>query len=446
MKVLIMLNGLTHYFNLIMSKVNAQPGVEIIYVYPSEKSIAMGEGVFLTKEGANFQLIELEEKMDESIGSLYYEGLSEILKEVKPDMIMAAETNIRSLMYHEQLKKIISDQDIKVILKSIPFRLKKYDEEINDAREEIRNLPLPPFNSLPAILRNLLKLFKFDVLYKKTHLDKKALKLFVRNLEERKEVFNYANAHVNYVEAAYDIYGSYGVPKEKIFITYNSPDTDYYFSVKEKIQLEAPVLPSNNFRIIHMSRLTAWKRVDMLISAVAALKDRYPEIELLVIGDGPEMDNLKNQADHLQVRDAVHFLGGVYKAEELGKYLMASSIYTLAGMGGLSINDAMIFGLPVICSVCDGTEKHLVKEGYNGLYFENASQKSLESGISYLFDNPELSAQMGQNSVKIIKNEINVHTVVDGYMKAFNYVMKSDGGGGNKNLLQPAPSVEICEK
>jgi len=423
MKVLIMLNGLTHYFNLIMSKVNDQPGVEIMYLYPSQKSIAMGEGVLQTKEGANFQLIELQEKVDENTGSLYYEGLSDVLKEVKPDIIIAAETNIRSLMYDEQLKEIIRDQNIKVILKSIPFRLKKYKEEIEDARKEIINLPLPPFNSIPSFVSQILKMLKIDAFYKKAFLDKKALKQFVEKLDERKKIFNYADAHVNYVETAYDIYGSYGVPKEKIFVTYNSPDTDYYFSVKEKIKIEPPVLQPNKFRIIHVSRLVEWKRVDMLINAVAALNARYPGMELLVIGEGPEMESLKQLVVNLKVHDEVTFLGGVYDAEVLGKYLMASAIYILAGMGGLSINDAMVFGLPVICSVCDGTEKHLVKEGYNGLYFENGNQQSLESRISYLFERPELCAQMGKNSVQIINDEININTVVKAYSKAFNYAM-----------------------
>ena len=185
------------------------------------------------------------------------------------------------------------------------------------------------------------------------------------------------DAHVNYIDKAYDIFESYDVPKDKIFITYNSPDTDLYFSVKKKIENEPAILPVNRFRIIHLSRLVEWKRVDMLINAVANLKKEFPAMELLIIGNGPEKDKLMEQAVNLQVSESVKFIGGVYDPELLGKYLMSSSIYTLAGMGGLSINDAMIFGLPVICSVCDGTEKYLVKEGYNGLYFEKGNQKDI---------------------------------------------------------------------
>ncbi len=418
-----MLNGLTHYFNLLMSKVNEQQDIEIGYVYPKEKSLAMGEGVHLTTDGANFHLIELEEIENKQTGDLFYVGLDKVLIDWKPDIIMAAESNIKSLFYDDVLKKIIEQQQIKIILKSIPFRLKNYMDEIEAARKEISKQSLPPFNSMPGLLSKIFKALQLDVFYKKFFLDRKALRSFVQKLDDRKKIFNKVDAHVNYVEAAKEIYNSYGVAKEKIFVTYNSPDTDYYFSIKEKIKSLPPILSANKYRIIHVSRLTAWKRVDMLIEAVANLKNKYPQMELLVIGKGPDMEALKKQAKDLGIKESVIFLGGVYDAEILGKYLISSAVYTLAGMGGLSINDAMIFGLPVICSVCDGTEKHLVKEGYNGFYFEEGNQKSLEDKIAYLFDNPAVSVQMGAHSVQIIKDEINVHTVVERYMKAFRYTM-----------------------
>jgi len=118
------------------------------------------------------------------------------------------------------------------------------------------------------------------------------------------------------------------------------------------------------------------------------------------------------------------FIGAIYDANLLGKYLLASSVYVLAGMGGLSINDAMCFGRPIICSVCDGTEKRLVRDGYNGLYFEHGDQNDLTQKILYLLKNPRLQLKMGLNSSSIIKNEINIHTVIKGYMNAFEFVMR----------------------
>jgi glycosyltransferase involved in cell wall biosynthesis len=173
-----------------------------------------------------------------------------------------------------------------------------------------------------------------------------------------------------------------------------------------------------------VGRLVGWKRVDMLIRAVARLRAEFPDIELIVAGYGPEEEGLKILADEEGVRDRVRFLGGVYDPSHLGRYFLASSVYVLAGMGGLSINDAMCFGLPVICSVCDGTEKMLVREGYSGRYFKEGDQDDLTDKIAWMFRHPDERRKMGENATAVIRDEMNIHTVVKGYADAFAYVSR----------------------
>ena len=160
--------------------------------------------------------------------------------------------------------------------------------------------------------------------------------------------------------------------------------------------------------------------MDLLIEAAVALHAKYPQTELSIVGDGPELASLKEQAAG---HDFIHFHGGIYDPKELGKITCESGIYVLAGMGGLSINEAMCFSKPVICSVADGTEKRLVREGYNGHYFESGSLDSLQAVIEKLFSDPEMIAQMGQRSREIIEKEINIHTVLGNYMEAFKGAM-----------------------
>lgn len=104
---------------------------------------------------------------------------------------------------------------------------------------------------------------------------------------------------------------------------------------------------------------------------------------------------------------------------------MTCSVYVLAGMGGLSINEAMAWGLPVICSVCDGTEKHLVIEDFNGKYFEEGNLESLIDKIDFMLADPKRTKQMGLNSQEVIDTRINVHTVLKGYLSAFNFVTEN---------------------
>jgi glycosyltransferase involved in cell wall biosynthesis len=173
---------------------------------------------------------------------------------------------------------------------------------------------------------------------------------------------------------------------------------------------------------LHIGRLVKWKQVDLLIEAAIALRAKYPQTELSIVGDGPELEALKAQASGY---DFIQFHGGIYDPKVLGKITCESGIYVLAGMGGLSINEAMCFSKPVVCSVADGTEKRLVREGYNGHYFESGSLESLQNVIEKLFAHPENISLMGQRSREIIEKEINIHTVLGNYMEAFRFAMRS---------------------
>ena len=238
----------------------------------------------------------------------------------------------------------------------------------------------------------------------------------------RKFQFRAVDAHVCYVEDAFEIYQSYGVKKENIFIIYNSPDTKILLQASKQIENETPILPVNPHRIVHVGRLVKWKKVHLLIEALPSILDRIPTTELLIIGSGPEEEALSKQAATLGVSKHVIFAGGVYEPTELGRYLNASSLYVLAGTGGLSINDAMCFGKPIVCSECDGTEKKLVRDNYNGYIFKTDNVTDLANKILAVLSDPIRVETMGKHSLNIIKNEVNENVVIDGYLRAFNYV------------------------
>lgn len=128
-----------------------------------------------------------------------------------------------------------------------------------------------------------------------------------------------------------------------------------------------------------------------IIEAFRKVAADYPEAELVIVGDGPELDNLRQQANDLQLTDSIRFIGAVYDPKTLGAYMNESSIYVLAGMGGLSINDAMTYGMPVLCAVCDSTERDLVMEGKNGYFFKDGDAGSLADRIREMSNLPNVA-------------------------------------------------------
>lgn len=433
MKVLFTFGGLPHYYNLVLNRLNAIPDLEIIVVTPNKKSMTFGEGVYQTKNGIEFKHIELEEY---KIRNRYiaFKGFASVLVKEKPDIVVAIYPYLHSLVYSIPNLFVMKACGIKTILKDHPFRLPKYDEIKKDFISKSIGSNLTPRVTLKLTML-LEKIFGQNKLPELIHppilimakvltpLIKLRRKLRIHyELLKKRYFYKLPDALVCYVENAIDIFGSYGVDKQKIFITYNSPDTDMLFAIKDSLMSQKPILPKNEHRIIHVGRLVEWKRVDLLIRAFAKVKKIYDDAELLIIGHGPKQEELKSLSTKLNVEEYVQFLGGVYDPKLFGSYLMASSVYALAGMGGLSINDAMCFGLPIICSVCDGTEKKLVRDAFNGKYFREGDEDDLVEKILYIFSNKKLREEMGRNSSKIIRDEINIHTVINGYIRAFEYV------------------------
>jgi glycosyltransferase involved in cell wall biosynthesis len=405
MKVIFLFGGLPHYYNAILNRLHALENLEIQVVIPQEKGKVLKAGVYETEKGIDFNIHRLPEKITlGGWGKAYFAGLKTLIDQEKPQILVLSYPYMLGYIFDFPLRHLCRKLNIKIILKEIPYQVPLYQEAVSwyfSGRFITEDLQPPPKN-------NFLNRFKFRLL-----------------AEVRKYYFNLADAHVNYIEEAYAILGSYGVGREKIFITYNSPDTDEIFRIREQIETLPPVLPPHPHRLIHVGRLVKWKKVHLLLQSLAELKTDFPDIELLVVGEGPEKQNLHEQAEALGIKSHLHFAGAIHDMATLGRYLLASTIYVLAGVGGLSINDAMCFGKPVICSEADGTEKILVQTGQNGFFFENDNPADLSLKIRTLLADPDLIKKMGEQSEKTIREKINVHTVVRGYVAAFNFVTGS---------------------
>lgn len=402
MRVCFVMAGLPHYFTLILNKMVSDYGTEVVLIKPSQKSKAVGSGVKEDSSNIKFRLVELAEYKT-WYGKAFFRDLIPTLQEIKPDIIvMSAWPYFLQLILNPFFYRRLRRVGAKLICRDIPFNIsywgksKEYYYSGHNLTEDLNTNGKTRIGYLYFWLITCIRRLYLPL----------------------------ADAHINYFDEARLITGSYGVPQEKIFIAANSPDTDELLSAYENVMKQPDILPSNPNRLIHVGRLVKWKRVDMLIQSVKDLKDEFSDIELVIVGFGPEEESLKQLTERLNLSSDVRFVGGVYDSFTLGRYLHNSSVYVLGGMGGLSINDAMCFAKPVICSVADGTEKRLVQDGYNGYYFENGDQKSLNSTIRKLLNDPDKIKIFGDNSLKTIKEKVNIHTVLREYDAAFRYVLQ----------------------
>ena len=246
----------------------------------------------------------------------------------------------------------------------------------------------------------------------------------------KKKMFrwNYADAELAYSEfTAHYLHAHMNVPKERIFVAYNSIDTDALNAVLETCKTTPPILPGNNHRIIFIGRLLKRKRVDILLKAFQMVNKKLPDSELLIIGDGPERQRLECMVQELSIEKNVKFLGAIYDKVLKGKYMMVSSVFVLPGLGGLSINEAMCFGLPVVCSIGDGTEKQLVYDGVTGYLANDSDANDYAEKICAILQDDKLRVAMSEHARAIIQDKVNIWSMISGFQDALRYVARDKG-------------------
>jgi len=397
-KVLYLANGLPHYFNLVLSKLNASPGIEVVVVAPRGPGRHIGDGVFQSRDGIGFRIVELEEYANRLFAG--FRGLPRLLMRERPDVVVFPEYLVQGFFLHPGLVFARRIVGARLVQKSIPFLLPDYET----ARKSLRDCTAPPSSALGKLLQ---------VLKLRGLLRRAALEL-------RAWCYRRLDAHVNYIDAAKEIYGSYGVAADRICVTRNSPDTDSMARTETALRASGNAPRRDPRCLLHVGRLVSEKRVDLLLQAMPRVLERMPQAHLVIVGDGPERGAFERLAGQLGVGDAVRFVGAIYDPTELARHFLSAPLFVLPGLGGLSINEAMFYRMAIACSSGDGTEKVLVREGYNGTYFSAGDSNSLAEAIVRLMSDPQELDRMGARSRKIIDREVNIHTVVEAYRNAFS--------------------------
>lgn len=226
----------------------------------------------------------------------------------------------------------------------------------------------------------------------------------------RSRFINQFDAMLAYSQRGAEEYAALGFPREKIFVAHNS--------VSMVPHVPMPERPSNfNLRpyILFVGRLQTRKRVDDLLRACAKMGSNP---RLCIIGDGPERTVLESFAKN--VYPSAEFIGAKHGAE-LKPYFEQADLFVLPGTGGLAVQEAMSYGLPVIVAKGDGTQDDLVREG-NGWQIPPEDYGALVSTMQNALSDIARLRRMGKESFRIVSEEINIQKMVDVFTQALNSV------------------------
>ena len=190
----------------------------------------------------------------------------------------------------------------------------------------------------------------------------------------------------------------FGVKEEKITVVpifsdirYRISDIGYNNKVKDK------------FIFLTVGRLVPVKNVEMQIRVMSEAIKQYPNVELWIIGEGPERKNYKLQITNYKLQDNVKLFGW---QDDLEKFYSQADVFLLTSNHegwGMAIIEAASCGLPIIMTDV-GCAGEVIKNGESGIVISVSRQEELENAMIRLIKNEELRKKFGNNAQQVVMN------------------------------------------
>lgn len=189
---------------------------------------------------------------------------------------------------------------------------------------------------------------------------------------------------------ARDCVAELGVDPSRVLVVPNTYDVSR-FSYVPREPHGGPV------RLVSVGRLSPEKGHDLLVRAVAELVSGGMDVELAIVGDGPERSRLEQLAETLGVRASIRFEGTVL-GDELGAHLARADLFVLPSRSegfGVVLIEALATGLPVVATRSGGPEDIVTAE--DGVLVARDDASALARGIAEAvgrlpgFDRPRIA-------------------------------------------------------
>jgi glycosyltransferase involved in cell wall biosynthesis len=154
-----------------------------------------------------------------------------------------------------------------------------------------------------------------------------------------------------------------------------------------------------------VGRLAEQKGHRVLIEALPEVIRDFPDVGLIIIGDGPEAENLRKKAEELGVDDHIIWMGAKPQMKVFQLY-RAMDLFVMPSLYegfGLTAAEAMAAGLPVVSSTIEGLSE-VVEDGATGYLCPAGDSQALAGWIKELLSDPLRAKEMGQRGRQRVKD------------------------------------------
>jgi len=155
---------------------------------------------------------------------------------------------------------------------------------------------------------------------------------------------------------------------------------------------------SRPFTVTTLARLYVTKGLTFLLDTAALVKQKYPNVEFKVYGEGELREELLAKAERFGLDGRSIFPGAFASREELTRIMSNTDVFLLSSIlegQPLVVVEAMAYGCPIVTTNVGGIPE-LIQDGVNGLLCPPENPQCLAEKINKLIDDPKLRQRLGK--------------------------------------------------
>lgn len=214
----------------------------------------------------------------------------------------------------------------------------------------------------------------------------------------QKYVADGATAIITPSEYLKSIIINWGVDSSKVAVIYNGFHMD---KIEKTPSVLRRALGLSGKVIVSVGRLVPWKGMDILIEAFGQVRQSIADARLILVGDGPEMENLKLKTSNLKLEDSVRFTGRLEQKKAF-EYVKASDVFALnTSYEGFShqLLETMALGTPIVTTGVGGNVE-VIRHEENGLLATLDDKDSFAREISRLLSDDDFASRLAKKAKK----------------------------------------------
>jgi glycosyltransferase involved in cell wall biosynthesis len=190
--------------------------------------------------------------------------------------------------------------------------------------------------------------------------------------------------------------------------------------------------------VVQVAQLVGHKDPVNFVRAVARARERIPDVQALLVGDGPLREDVESEVRALHLEGTLHVVGYRTDADAL---LAAADVACLSsreeGMGSVLL-DALAFGRPIAATRAGGIPE-VVDDGETGLLAPVSDPHALGDVIATLLSDAPLRARFSEHG-KSRAMDFSVERMTDRTVEVYQEVLGPTGGGRRSRTDPPSSS------